>query len=234
MKSLMSLITKVRYAHSESEVPVDGASERDADRFQTGEVVKQPGSMTTDPSASPAAPVVSAGRREGNPAQDTLSKHQRLSLALSAAGLIISVLGFSAVIFSIRTAQGQLSYMAAQTSLQVKDRSLANALALDRVFLDHPELRPYFYEGKDLDKADPLYPIVEAVADMHLDVYTYGLSYRICYPDQYRHPKAYAHCVRDMLAHSPVLRRRLEKKAAWFSPQLRELLKGTPCGGGTK
>jgi hypothetical protein len=80
----MSRITVVRYAHSGSDVPVAGATEPIADCFQTGEVVKQPGSMTTDPSASPAAPVVPPGRREGSPAQDALSKHQRLSLALSA------------------------------------------------------------------------------------------------------------------------------------------------------
>jgi hypothetical protein len=229
----MSRITKVSYAHSGSELPVDGATEPIADSSQTGEVVKRLGGVTTDPSASPTARVVPPGRREARPAQDTLSKYQRISLALTAAGLLISALGFTAVIFSIWTAQGQLSYMAAQTTLQVKDRSLSNTLALDRVFLDLPELRPYFYEGKDLDEADPLYPKVEAVADMHLDVYGYGLSYRICFPDQYHHPKAYEHCVRDMLAQSPVMRRRLEKKAAWFAPELRELLNGTPCGGVT-
>jgi hypothetical protein len=229
----MSRITKVSYARSGSEPPGDGATEPIADGSRTGEVLKQLGGVTTDPSASPATPAVPPGRREGDPAQDALSKYQRISLALSAAGLIVSALGFTAVIFSIWTAQGQLSLMSAQTCLQVKDRSLSNTLALDRVFLDHPELRPYFYEGKDLDKADPLYPKVEAVADTHLDVYGYGLSYRARFPDQYHDPKAYEHCVRDMLALSPVMRRRLEKKAEWFSPELRELLKGTRCGNNT-
>jgi hypothetical protein len=39
--------------------------------------VKQLGRVTTDPSASPATPVVPPGRREGNSAQDTLLKYQR-------------------------------------------------------------------------------------------------------------------------------------------------------------
>jgi hypothetical protein len=97
-------------------------------------------------------------------------------------------------------------------------------LALDRVFLDHPELRPYFYEGKDLDKSDPLYAQVEAVAEMHLDVFDYNLNYRLHFPNEYHFPEGHESFIHEMLAHSPVMRRRLEKKGAWYSPELRALL----------
>jgi hypothetical protein len=138
---------------------------------------------------------------------------------------VISALGFTAVIVSIRTAQAQMANAAAQTRLQVRDRTLSNVLALDRVFLDHPELRPYFYEGKDLDKSDPLYPKVEAVAEMHLDVFDYNLNYRLHFPKEYHFAEGNESFIREMLAHSPVMRRHLEKSAQWFSPELRALLK---------
>jgi hypothetical protein len=118
-----------------------------------------------------------------------------------------------------------MGHMAAQTRILTRDRSLSNVLTLHRVFLDNPELRPYFYDGKDLEESHPLYPNVEAVADMHLDVYGYNLDYRLVSPDDYRRPEDYKRYIRDMLARSPVMRRRLESKADWFSPYLQELLK---------
>jgi hypothetical protein len=215
----------VSFAPSGSEVPVDGAPERIADSSQTGEVVKQPGSVTTDPSASPATPGVPPGRLKGDSAREPLSRYQRISLALNAAALVISALGFTAVIVSIRTAQGQMSYVAAQTRVMARDRSLSNVLTLHRVFLDQPELRPYFFEGKDLEESHALYPKVEAVADMHLDMFAYNLDYRLVFPDDYRRPEGYKRYIRSRLALSPVMRRRLEKKGEWFSPYLQEMLK---------
>ena len=158
-------------------------------------------------------------------AREPLSKFQRLSLTLSAIGLVISALGFTAVLVSIRTAREQMSHMSAQTKILTRDRSVSNVLTLHRLFLDHPELRPYFFEGKDLEESDPLYPRVETVADMHLDVFAYNLDYRLAFPDDYRSPEAYMSYVRSRLALSPVMRRRLEKKAEWFSPYLQEALK---------
>jgi hypothetical protein len=159
------------------------------------------------------------------PAREPLSRFQLFSLTLSAVGLVISAMGFTAVIVSIRTAQGQMSYSAAQTRILTRDRSLCNVLELHRVFLNHPELRPYFFEGKDIKETDPLYPKVEAVADMHLDAFAYNLDYRLVFPDGWRTAEGYKDYIRSRLALSPVMRRRLEQKPDWFSPYLQEVLK---------
>ena len=164
---------------------------------------------------------------KSDPAREPLSRFQRLSLTLSAVGLVISVLGFTAVIVSIRTAQEQMSYTAAQTRVLTRDRSLSNVLTLHKIFLDHPELSPYFFEGKDLDESHPLYPRVEAVADMHLDGFAYNLDYRLIFPEDRRAPDEYKRYIRSRLSLSPVMRRRLELKADWFSPDLQEALKGS-------
>jgi hypothetical protein len=160
---------------------------------------------------------------KSDPARESLSKFQRLSLALTAVGLAISALGFTAIIISIWIAQSQLSYIAVQTRVQIRDRSLSNVLALHKVFLDHPELRPYFFEGKDLAPSDPLYAQVEAVADMHLDAFAYNLDYRRVFLDDYRRAEDYQRYIRSRLARSPVMRHRLEQNAAWFSPYLQRL-----------
>jgi hypothetical protein len=60
---------------------------------------------------------------------------------------------------------------------------------------------------------------------MHLDVFAYNLDYRLVFPDDYRRPERYKDYIRSRLALSPVMRRRLEQKADWFSPHLQEVLK---------
>jgi hypothetical protein len=60
---------------------------------------------------------------------------------------------------------------------------------------------------------------------MHLDAFAYNLDYRLVFPDDYRSPESYKRYIRSRLALSPVMRRRLEQKAEWFSPYLQEVLK---------
>jgi hypothetical protein len=204
---------------------MDAATDPPAENRQTGAGSQPPSDAAAPSSASPPSPSGLPASPKSDPAREPLSKFQRLSLTVSVIALVISALGFTAVIVSIRTAQEQMGYVAAQTRVQTRDRSLSNVLTLHRVFLDNPELRPYFYEGKDLKESDPLYPKVEAVADMHLDVYGYNLDYRLIAPDDYRLPEDYKIYIRDMLGRSPVMRRRLEKKGEWFSPHLQEVLK---------
>jgi hypothetical protein len=204
---------------------MDAATDPPADNPQTGAGSQPPGGAAAPASASPPSPSGLPAGPTSHPAREPLSRFQRLSLILSAIGLVISALGFTAVIVSIRTAQAQMSYAAAQTRILTRDRSLCNVLELHRVFLNHPELRPYFFEGKDIKETDPLYPQVEAVADMHLDVFAYNLDYRLVFPDGWRTPEGYKDYIRSRLALSPVMRRRLEQKADWFSPHLQEVLK---------
>jgi hypothetical protein len=144
---------------------------------------------------------------------------------ISTAALLISALGFTAVLISLWDAREQMTYLAAQTKIFTRDRSVCNVLELHRVFLNNPELRPYFFEGKDIKETDPLYPQVEAVADMHLDVFAYNLDYRLVFPDDWRTAEGYKDYIRSRLALSPIMRRRLEKRADWFSPLLQEVLK---------
>jgi hypothetical protein len=204
---------------------MDAASDPPANNPQTGAVSQPPSDAAAPASARPPSQSGLPASPKTDPPREPLSKFQRLSLTLSAIALVISAFGFTAVIISIRTAQEQMSYAAAQTKILTRDRSLCNVLELHRVFLNHPELRPYFFEGKDIKETDPLYPQVEAAVDMHLDAFAYNLDYRLVFPDDWRSPEGYKDYIRSRLALSPVMRRRLEQKPDWFSPHLQEVPK---------
>src|SRR5262245_53023647 len=123
---------------------MDAATGPPADNPRTGAESQPPGDAAAPSSASLPSQSGPPASPRSDPAREPLSKFQRLALTLNAIGLVISALGFTAVIVSIRTAQEQLSNTAAQTRILTRDRSLGNVLALHRIFLDHPELRPYF------------------------------------------------------------------------------------------
>src|SRR5262249_19026636 len=111
---------------------MDAATDPPAENPQAGAGSQPPSDAAAPSSASPASQSGPPARPRRDPAREPLSRFQRLSLALSAIGLVISALGFTAVILSLRTAQEQMSYLAAQTRVQIRDRSLSNVLTLHR------------------------------------------------------------------------------------------------------
>ena len=157
---------------------MDAATDRAATNLQAGAESPPPAATGAPAPAGQPSQTSPHAEAKGDPARETMSRFERYNLMISVISLVISAFGFTAVLISLWDAREQMTYLAAQTKIVSRDRSLANVLALNKVFLDHPELRPYFYAGKDLDEADPLYPKVEAVADMHLDVYGYNLDYQ--------------------------------------------------------
>jgi hypothetical protein len=58
-----------------------------------------------------------------------------------------------------------------------------------------------------------------------LDVFAYNLDYRLFFPDDCAARRAIRTSYARRLALSPIMRRRLEKRADWFSPLLQEVLK---------
>src|SRR6516225_8857711 len=111
---------------------MDAATDPPADNPRTGAESQPPGDAAAP---SPASPPSQGGIRAGpksDPAREPMSRHQRISLVISTAALLISALGFTAVIVSIRTAQEQMSYNAAQTRILTRDRSVCNVLTLHR------------------------------------------------------------------------------------------------------
>ena len=150
-----------------------------------------------------------------------MSEYESGALRRQTIGLVINFVGFLAVIGSLSAAQLQLRQASHQTKIQIKDRTLANILTLDRVFLDHPELRPYFYEGKDITEKDPMYPRVVAVAEMHMDVFDYVLEYYENFPEQFPELEAGHKWIHDMFESSPITKRHFQAKKHWYSKRLR-------------
>jgi hypothetical protein len=155
-----------------------------------------------------------------------MTRYERASLA-------VITIGFLLVIGSLLATWLQLKEVTEQNRMTVHSQRQAPTLALDRLFVEYPELRPYFYDGLDIDKKNPSFSRVQAVAEMHLDVFDYKLkhaesfaAYQLASSGQSRdrHREVEKTWMRDMLRTSPILRRYGQQRKGWYSPELHHLL----------
>jgi hypothetical protein len=99
----------------------------------------------------------------------------------------------------------------------------SSTLTLDRLFVEYPDLRPYFYDGVDIDAKDPSFRRVQALAEMHLDVFDYKLKHAETFAAYQPFREAEERWIRDMFRSSPILRRYCELRKGWYSQKLRDL-----------
>jgi hypothetical protein len=95
---------------------------------------------------------------------------------------------------------------------------------LDRLFLDHPELKPYFYSGQTLDaKTDPvLRARVESTAEWISDFFD-NLFYNVKLgPNE--DWSAWESYIEETFRRSPALRDYVQAHRGWYSDELGEAL----------
>ncbi|MGY3520623.1 hypothetical protein [Micromonospora haikouensis] len=85
---------------------------------------------------------------------------------------------------------------------------------LDKTFIEHPEIRPYFYGGKPLAADDPQLPRVQAVAELVLDSFEWIWYKRKSFDAENGGGwKAY---MVDTFSSSPALQTHYAKSASWY------------------
>jgi hypothetical protein len=130
--------------------------------------------------------------------------------------IIVSVL---ALIIALR--QSFIANDAA--TLTAYDRGVGPVLELDKAYVGNSDLRPFFYENKRLEGADPARARTLALAEMTLDVFENVLTQVTEHPnrfpsDQYEGDVAW---MTGMFKSSEVLRSYLDSHKSWYSANLR-------------
>jgi hypothetical protein len=145
-----------------------------------------------------------------------MSPYEKWSLAVSGVGFVL-------VIGSLLATWAQLKDLSQQNAMTVHAHRQETTLGMDRLFVEYPDIRDYFYAGKDIDEKDPSYPRVEAVAEMHLDVFDYKLKHAENFKEYQPFAGVEEIWMRDMFRTSPILRRYLQKRKMWYTQKLADL-----------
>jgi hypothetical protein len=76
------------------------------------------------------------------------------TLLAAAAGVIGAVVGaVLGGVFALKATKRQVEVMLLQARGDVNERLYSQSLEIMRFFAEHPEVRPYFYDNKELNKA---------------------------------------------------------------------------------
>jgi hypothetical protein len=105
----------------------------------------------------------------------------------------------------------------------IYDRTTAAVFELDKIHVAYPELRPFFYENRELRKDDPLAPRVFAVAEMTLDTFQIVLTQIRQNPRRYPDYASDRHWIVDAFKNSKVLRDYMDAHKTWYAGEVLDL-----------
>lgn len=151
-----------------------------------------------------------------------LTLFELLSLLVAAAGSAILIPTLVSLTQQTRAMRDQSEFL----SIQIFSD---NVLELDRVFIDRPEMRPYFYEGRDIEELDGegrnrALAIAEFKLDVLGSISGVGSEYKMMHMQEVRR-----YIVRSF-ADSPVLCRYLRENHDVFGPELVRIMEDIVAG----
>lgn len=156
--------------------------------------------------------------------------YKKLNLLISCGGFLLITLGLFANYWQISINSEQLRINTAQSDKVAKSirANVENAIVthittLDRVFMDRPDLLPYFLEGKSIDKNDQKYLEVSAAAFLILDICDLIATQNSRYPEFRDTPEIWDSWIKDIFSTSPILRDTFDEYPSWYGNSLKEL-----------
>lgn len=134
--------------------------------------------------------------------------------------LIISAAGFIAVIITLYLLNRQTRMSARELRENLLIPLKTQQLELDKLFVEHPHIRKYFYNGENIDedKKDE-YAQVAAVAEYILDHLAAVISHTTA-EGQPLTSTIWREYMKDCFANSPVLWATLERYDRWYPREL--------------
>jgi hypothetical protein len=159
-------------------------------------------------------------------ALEAIKVHEFISLYIYFLYFVTVVVTLIVLIYQNKIISMQTSYALQSVEGSIYSNITTQSLAEDEIFINHPEMRPYFYAGKGLEPNDPLRHKVHATAEYLLDFFDSLESQLKKYPGLWIHEKReWEANIVDQCAWSPVLCHYLEANRHWYSDELYALMK---------
>lgn len=152
-------------------------------------------------------------------AKKALTPYELTSLVISFLGLISLIIIYT----QTRAITTQTKNSAASLHSSAYQAITTQEMEVDKLFVENPTLRPYFFSGKEIREDNLDYALAESIADYELDFFDSAQSQlRLL---QELEPtsidkEAWDAYFDDSFAHSPILCRRLNELATWYGHAL--------------
>ncbi len=144
-----------------------------------------------------------------------------LNANAGALQALAGCIGVPGVLLSLFFLWRQVRDQTTATRATVYQNLTAMMIEIDRFFIDHSELRKYFYDGANISEKHDDYPRAVGVAEMFLDFADFVLMHK---SEMGNYPWGeWEKYFSDMYATSPMLRAFWANKRDWYGDELKEL-----------
>ncbi len=143
----------------------------------------------------------------------TFTKFEKWTLFIQSIGILLVLLSLVFIAYQTR----QTAQLARR---QAYEGGSGQMSAIDNIFVEHPELYPYFYEGKVIAQNDPEYVKVLTVAMAVTNFLEATLPREGASPMPW-----WEKYMSDQFASSPIMCEYLERRNDWFDPRLVKIMR---------
>lgn len=144
------------------------------------------------------------------------------SRATSLLGLCVSIASIGAVAISFYALKRADTSARLSRAAAAYQEMVSRSEDVDKVFVEHPAMRPYFRDKKSLSRADEDYNLAAAIAEMRLDAFDDLLQF----PDLTgfgSQAENWRHTVRDAFRDSPLMYDLIASYKANYGPTIVKL-----------
>jgi hypothetical protein len=143
---------------------------------------------------------------------------------------VVAIIGLPILTLTLLMIGRQAQYAHHTAMSQVYQNTANDFSTLQRYFMDNPEYRPYFYDGKSIDAIDPEYVRVSAIAEFFLHA-VHNLTIHRRYRQEYPW-YVWEKSLRDIFNKSPILQQFLNEHPDWYTGEVHRILAGrSPAPG---
>jgi len=147
-----------------------------------------------------------------------LTTYEIISLIISGLGLVSIIL----LIIQTRAMTTQTKQLSDSLESAALTNISSQEFEINKIFFEHPELRPYFFDGKDIDETNKDYARVFALASLRHD-FIATFFYQSKYIPEFQSEnnqtwQLWDRYIKDIYAKSPVMCKHLERAADYDSP----------------
>ncbi|MBI5301509.1 MAG: hypothetical protein HY868_05175 [Chloroflexi bacterium] len=136
---------------------------------------------------------------------------------------LVGLIGVPALLYSLAQLRNQTREQTKATNATIYQNLEGTMIEIDRFFVDHADLRPYFYNNKEIAEEDSEYDRVLSTAEMMMDFADFVLTHRINMPD---YPWVeWERYFQDIYVSSPALRKLWNEKQDWFLDDFKPLFR---------
>jgi hypothetical protein len=142
---------------------------------------------------------------------------------------VIAILTFVVALPSLYLAFVQVEKVGASIDANTWTSLAAQMLEVDKIFIEHPKMRKYFYRGQDISDSDPDYDLAVSIAGFQLDFIDNFFAFQPHLAPENYDPESWKNYFVFTFKRSPLMCRIIRRDANMYGDDINDIAREA-CG----